>query len=393
MPQTDVLMISVTFHQPDYDLASQWDDLVARARPNVFMSPVALKAAGDSMFAHVHMLLAWDRSVEPQRLVGLWALQERRIFPLWPAVLEALPYEYAFLSSPVVDPAFASQAMPAFIKAIEDRADLPDVMTLRSFDGEAASYAPFVRAIEARGDQLVKLREESRPYARRDTLPKQSGERRKKIRQNWKRLSALGAVEAVMLNEPQAIAAAFEFFLALEMKSWKGSNGTALLCNEADAAFVRRLVHDLAARGEAAIQVLKLNGETIATQVIFFSGSMAYTWKTAFDEDFAKYSPGILLIDKVTELVFADPRIEAIDSCSAESSFMAQIWPGRRAMVDLVVDVGSTRSLAFVMEAGRLQAYERLKQLRNRLRGDWAAFRNRKMAAAPTSQGTSPAAS
>ena len=33
---------------------------------------------------------------------------------------------------------------------------------------------------------------------------------------------------------------AFETYLAMEAASWKGARGTALLCDEEDAAFARR---------------------------------------------------------------------------------------------------------------------------------------------------------
>ena len=88
-------MISVTIRKPDVVPEAQWDDLVARAQPNVFMTPAALRAAADTMFAVIHVLLAWELGLDEPKLIGLWALQERRAFPFWPKVLEALPYEYA----------------------------------------------------------------------------------------------------------------------------------------------------------------------------------------------------------------------------------------------------------------------------------------------------------
>src|SRR3954463_16610389 len=108
-------MISVTLCSPDPGLAAAWDDRPRRASSNVFMNPVALHAANDTRFAKVHMLLAWQAGAEPRRLVGIWALQQRKIAALWPALLEGLPYNYAFLSSPVVDPAVASEVIPAFL--------------------------------------------------------------------------------------------------------------------------------------------------------------------------------------------------------------------------------------------------------------------------------------
>jgi hypothetical protein len=47
---------------------------------------------------------------------------------------------------------------------------------------------------------------------------------------------------------------------------------------------------------------------------------------------------------------------------------MAQLWSGRRAMVDLLVDVGPATSLRFQLEAGRQLGYQRLRLWRDRLR-------------------------
>jgi hypothetical protein len=201
---------------------------------------------------------------------------------------------------------------------------------------------------------------------------KRSGSTRKKLRQDWNRLSALGAVDIVNDRAPHAIRWAFEAFLALEAGSWKGAQGTALLCDPADAAFVRRLVGDLAQRQDASVALLRVDGKAVAALVLLYCGPSAYSWKTAFDAEFGKFSPGALLIDKLTEELFAVPGIDAIDSCSAEGSFMAQLWTGRRTMVDLLVDVGAGKSASFALEAGRQRGYQMLRDLRNRLRaGSW----------------------
>src|SRR5580704_6114315 len=105
LAQSDGPMISVTIDLPNPDIGPQWDDLVQRASSNVFMNPAALRAACETNFARVHTLLAWEEGAGPRKLVGIWALQARRAVPFWAMVFEALPYNYAFLSSPVIDPA------------------------------------------------------------------------------------------------------------------------------------------------------------------------------------------------------------------------------------------------------------------------------------------------
>ncbi|HEY0327779.1 MAG TPA: GNAT family N-acetyltransferase [Rhodopseudomonas sp.] len=361
-------MISVTICSPERAQAAPWDDLARRASPNVFMNPAALRTAQSCGFADVRVLLAWDEGASPRRLVGLWALRRRVVAPLLPAILEALPFYYAFLSSPVVDPAFAGQVMPAFLAAIERDPALPKVITLKSLDAEAPSYAALRTALTGKGGEQLELKQFARPFASKDHGVKHSGATRKKLRQDWNRLSAQGAVELLNDRSEAAASAAFEIFLALEAGGWKGKRGTALTCDPADARFTRELIRALAARGDASVALLRVDGKAIAAQVLMYCGTRAYTWKTGYDAKFGKFSPGALLIDKLTEQLFAEGAIETIDSCSVQDSFMAQLWSGRRSMVDLVVGVGPGRSFGFAVEAARQLGIARLRELRNRLR-------------------------
>ena len=51
---------------------------------------------------------------------------------------------------------------------------------------------------------------------------------------------------------------------------------------------------------------------------------------------------------------------------------MAQLWAGRRNMVDFLIDVGPGKSVGFRIEAIRQFGYRRIRGLRNRLRaGGW----------------------
>jgi hypothetical protein len=292
----------------------------------------------------------------------------RKIAPYWPVVLEALPYNYAFLSTPVIDPQFVDEVVAAFLAAIEKNPELPKVILVQSLDRESMACDAMLKALQRRGGRQLKLSENDRPFVTGEFGIKRSGSTRKKLRQDWNRLSALGGAEVVNDRASDAVKDAFETFLALEAGSWKGARGTALLCDKNDADFARRLIGELAREAKASVALLRLDGRPIAAQVLLYSGSTAWTWKTAFDAEYARYSPGALLVDKLTEELLSTPGIDSIDSCAAEESFMGQLWAGRRKMVDALIDVGPERSPAYAMEAGRLLGYRRLRQLRDRLR-------------------------
>jgi hypothetical protein len=360
--------IYVDICPPELNIAEPWENLAQRAPVNVFLHPAALNAVHATNFANVHMLLAWDKSAVPQRLVGVWALQNKKIAPLWSAFLSAPPYKYAFVSSPMVDPEFMGEVIPAFFDAIAAHPRLPKVIRLKYLDGESETYEAIQKALGARGNQRLKLSERARPFVSREFGQKRAGSTRKKLRQDWNRLSALGTVNILNDRTPGGVLDAFEVFLAMEVAGWKGAGGTALLCDTEDAIFARRLVGDLAARQNASVALLRVDGRPIAAQVLLYCGKMAYTWNTAFDPEYGKYSPGALLVDKVTDQLFAKTDIDAIESCSPEGSFMAQLWDGRRATIDMLVDVGTKKSFGFVLAAIGERGYAQLRTLRNKFR-------------------------
>src|SRR4051794_36061507 len=156
-------MVSVTICSPSPAIREQWHDLVSRAPSNVFMDPAALTAASDTDFANVRVLLAWDEGQERRRLVGLWALRLRKIAPFWPTTLEALPYNYAFVSTPVIDPQCIDRVIPAFLDALAKAPDMPRVINLPSFNAESAACDVFAEALAARGGAQLIVAENSRP--------------------------------------------------------------------------------------------------------------------------------------------------------------------------------------------------------------------------------------
>jgi CelD/BcsL family acetyltransferase involved in cellulose biosynthesis len=358
-------MISVVISVPDAVLIEHFEELRQRASANVFLHPAALCAAAVLGFAQIRVLMAWLEG-PTRRLVGFWALRERRVAPFW-RYLAAPPYDYAFVSSPLIDPQYRDAVWPAFFDAIARERSLPNVLKLKLLDAGDAAHAPMMAALQARHAPMLTLSERTRPFLNGPSERKRSGSTAKKLRQDWNRLSALGHIDIANDLSPEGARGAFEIFLRLELQSWKGRNGTALLSHDEDAAFTRSLISELGARGGASVALLRVDGRAIAAQVLLYSGTMAYTWKTAFDSEFAKFSPGALLVDKVSDELFAS-GIKTIESCSTEGSFMEHLWAGRRATTDLLVDVGAVRSMGFVAAAFSERAYAFARETRNRLR-------------------------
>ena len=373
-------MIAVTISRPDASLDTHWGELAPHAH-NAFMNPAALRAASETMIAVVYVLLAWEISAEPARLVGMWALQAKQ-FLFW-HYLEALPFNYAFLSTPVLNPASAGEIVPAFFAAIARDRNLPDTVVLSEVDAEGPEYDALRHALARHPVSLV--RTDQRPVATREAGIKRTGSTRKKLRQDWNRLAAAGTAEVVNVTEPAGVAAAFEHFLRMEQRSWKGEGGTAILSSRRDAAFARRLIGDLAARGEASVALLQLDGKPIAAQVLIYQGRHAFTWKTSFDPDHARFSPGMLVVDRIVTQLLDAGVVDTVDSCARGDSFMAQLLSARKPMLDLVASATRRTCPAYLAVSGYLRAREELKHLRDRIP-------HRPAAATPARAATPPAA-
>ena len=89
--------------------------------------------------------------------------------------------------------------------------------------------------------------------------------------------------------------------------------------------------------------------------------------EAAFDAAFAKFSPGALLVDKVSDELLASV-IAQIESCSSDGGFMENLWTGRRTTVDLLVDVGAEKSVGFAAIALAERGHAWARGMRNRLR-------------------------
>jgi CelD/BcsL family acetyltransferase involved in cellulose biosynthesis len=349
------------------DVAEQWTHLCERAAPNVFMNPAALNAARETGFSRLHVLLAWLRGAQPDRLVGVWALQETHL-PLQRPFLTTTPYEYSYLSAPVVDPEFEEEVIAAFFDAVERDSRLPKVLRMRYLDGEFSTYPAILKVLTERHAQTMVLSQRPRPFATRAADPKSSGATRRKLRQKWKRMCEAGTVDIQNDRSTEAARSGFEIYLDLEAASWKGERGTAVLCHAADATFMRRLMAVFASERKASVAVLRLNGRPIASQVLLYCGRIAYTWKTSFDATYGAFSLGMLLVDKVTEQLLADDTIDGIESCPPEGGFLNELWNGRRNTVDLLADLGAHKSLDFTAVAVSVKGYAHLRAIHRKLR-------------------------
>lgn len=167
--------------------------------------------------------------------------------------------------------------------------------------------------------------------------------KRKELRRLKRRLAERGPVEVRVCTDPGQADTCLDAFMTIERAGWKGRRGTALESNPVTQTLARSTIGQMMSAGMARIMILQVGDQAIAGLIILTAGSEAVTWKIAYDEDFAKFSPGVLLMIEATRYLLGDPTISRTDSSAIpDHPMINHLWPDRMAVADLVI---STRPI------------------------------------------------
>jgi CelD/BcsL family acetyltransferase involved in cellulose biosynthesis len=358
-------------------IAPEWQSLAARAlEPNVFLEPAFALAAAPVFGRDVGAGLVWSRA-SPCRLMGLFPARiERRRYGVALPVMVGWTHPFAPLGTPLIDRDAGAAVMSAWFDHLAGSTDLPRLLLMPYLPVAGAVAQAFAAALAQRDGKSVALAGHQRallaPAAdRAHYLDRAVGaKKRKELRRQRKRLAEAGAILWNIVREPAAMATALGDFLALEAAGWKGRAGTAAGADDSIRAFMAEAVTGLAREGKAQIARLSAGGAPIAAIVTLKSGPTAWCWKIAYDEAFARFSPGVQLLLEVTQALLDDPEIACADSCAtADHPMIDHVWRERLALADHLVRLGPQPQLAFAvagtLERLRWAATASLKRLRD----------------------------
>lgn len=162
--------------------------------------------------------------------------------------------------------------------------------------------------------------------------------KQKELRRQRNRLGDMGEVIFSIAATPEDAIPALDIFLRLEASGWKARRGTALIQDDDDAAFIRRAVHDMAARGQCEIVSLYAGETPVAAGIVLRHQDRAFYFKLGVDERFARLSPGVQLTLDLTRHLCADETIALADSTAIPNHPMIDpIWRGRLAVGDVLI--------------------------------------------------------
>ncbi len=167
-----------------------------------------------------------------------------------------------------------------------------------------------------------------------------SGKKRKELRRQRHRLEEEGRLDLRRTRGSEDLGRWIDEFLALEQQGWKGREDTALAADDTTATFFRQALEGASREGRLERLSLELDGRPLAMLATLLTPPGAFAFKTCFDENFARFSPGMLLQLENLALL-EDETLGWCDSCAAaDHPMIERIWRDRREIVWITVGSG-----------------------------------------------------
>lgn len=331
-----------------------WQDLAQSAlEANINYEPCLLLPAVEAFGATAELYFVLLYATDPLRprgakiLCGVFPLERVRRYKGLPvSTFRLWKHEHSYLCTPLLRCAGAGRTLAAFFDWLESKDAPCRLMAFSHIAGDGDFHKLLLEELNRRGN--LSFHDEwfnralYQPRANAAAAVEGiSGRHRKELRRKRNRLAELGEIEFLALEEDGDLDRWIADFLSLEAKGWKGEQQTAFASDKRSKRFFEEAARRAFARGQLMMLALCLDGVPIAMKCNFLSGRGSFAFKIAFDEDFARYSPGVLLELENLERLATMPAVEWMDSCAAAEHFMInRLWTARRLIETIVVSTG-----------------------------------------------------
>ena len=355
-------------------LKHQWDKLGENAlwaNPSFesnFLIP-AFKHLGDGK---VRVLVVADSTTNGgNRLLGLMPVVNRKFYHLPIACLEVWKHDHCCDSTPLIDRTHAAQTLDCILDFLSQQKI--GLLSLDTVSAEPGFQSILNQAIG--GNQRTLFLRDS--FARAAFRPASNSDEyvqtflSKGVKKNYRRLSRrlaeLGKVTYEISDEFSNYQKLTSQFLELESSGWKIKSGTALACQTSTKAFYEELIFRSSQVGKARFLTLKLDGKPIAMLSDIQSGNFIHAYKTAFDEHFSAFSPGMQIEFKNIEYMH-QTGIALADSCTdPDNELLNRIWRQKLRFQSVVIGLRpGTARLATRLMPWIQTAANKVKQIRSK---------------------------
>jgi len=335
------------------DLIVAWRALAAdAAEPNSFMEPWFAVPALSHLAADetVRILAVW----QAQQLIGVIPISTLNNYGRirvkhtvnWHSV-------QSFYGAPLIRDSFETPFWSAVLDTLDAATWAPNFLRIMAIEEGGAAHRGLVAAAKLRHRPASTVHRITRALLHSTLSPDAyldeavRGKKRKELRRLSNRLSELGSVTHRVLKADDNVNDWMADFLALEAAGWKGSDGAALANTPESEAFFRDIMVGAHEAGTLDMLRIDLDGRAIAMLINFIRPPGSYSFKIAYDEDLARFSPGVMIEIENLRRILTDSQVKWMDSCAYENHPMINsLWMERRTLVQVSVSLNGTKRRA-----------------------------------------------
>ena len=347
-----VTTLTIAELRADAALLAEWDALAEQAsEPNPFAERWYLEAALDALGSDTIRIAV----VRDDTLIGIIPLIAQSYYAGLPiAHVQNWLNHNAFLGTPLVRKGAERCFWAALLGHLDSAPQSGLFLHLAGMAVEGPVSAALESQCQSENRRFALVHREERALLERSLSPDAywevnvRGKKRKELRRQHKRLAEEGALAFERSDGSGGLEQWIADFLTLEKAGWKGENGSALGCADETRSLFSSALQGAAVAGRLELLAHYLDGRPIAMLANFLTPPGAFSFKTAFDEDYARYSPGVLLQIENLALLERD-GIDWCDSCAAQDHPMIDsLWSGRRSIGRYSVAIGGkAKRMAF----------------------------------------------
>ncbi len=182
---------------------------------------------------------------------------------------------------------------------------------------------------------------------------------RQNLRRRRKKLAEFGEVDFTVARTRDQVPTVLPAGLAIEKKSWKGDNGSAIACSDRLVNFYTELANVAADRGWLRMSRLSVGGKDIAFDYGLEYANQRFCMKIAYDPEFHKNSPGQLLAADILQECYGN-SINEVDFLGLETKQKLDWTKQSRKIVWLFIY--NRTALASLHYLYKFQVKRRLKE-------------------------------
>jgi hypothetical protein len=326
-------------------------------QPNPFYHPLFLEGAIEYLGINEISLCMVLNGTKCEAMLPF--IKKEKLLKLVP-FLTALNHNYCFLNSPLYS------NVDSLGKCIYDTLNISPTKTVNI--PSVPLYGRFIEDLRLIAkEQKISLflyNLYSRPgynYSSTGLELKSSSRGKNKLEKKRVHLFSGSPQKACIVKDPELF---IEKFLKLEAAGWKGKKGNPISAVEGDKKFFSHIISTMHSKGK--VQLFRLgNNQEFALSCSFIQGNFSFRFKTCYDEDYSKFSPGALLENDIFVSHFNE-GFSVDGCCSPWQESMNRVYPHK-------LDICSAFLVAPSNIKGKgvdilLRAMSQARKLKNRFR-------------------------